>query len=409
MTSDVARAQEPDSAVPTSPARDVARSRSVEASLSAGETYDGNVVPFSATFAQADGIRTSAAYSELRGNLSYMKKTGGSSLSVDLGSGLTYYPQWTTNLIDHSAAVDMSSWLGRRTLAEFGSELSSSPLSLFSAVPGLSAPAAQHDIESKAEYTSVNYMTFRQGAYSRVTERLGRHSWLSAGYEFQFRATRSEFELTTHRAAVTYFTQIRPHSVFHAGYGSRWAEFGHVGVVNSPRTHELDVGFDYSRPLPFARQTTLAFGTGSLILNDGFQQHYWFSGFLMMAHPIGRTWSARVEYRRPLQFVEGVTVPLRTDSIAAGVTGTLRRRFDVSTSAGYSSGEAGFGIGTRFEGYSGSARVKVRLSTQWDFIADYEYFRYAFGRAVPILQAIPRDLDRQSLHMGMTRRFALLR
>jgi hypothetical protein len=167
-------------------------------------------------------------------------------------------------------------------------------------------------------------------------------------YALQYRSTQPGYELNDHKAAVTFRRQISQYGAVHAGYGYRSAAY-RGSLLENIRSDDLDIGLDYSRALPFSRRTTFAVGTGSFILSDGHARRFRGTGYALLNHQISRAWNARLEYRRPLQFIEGIATPLVADSIVGSIGGPVARRMNLTVSTWSSRGAAGLATANKFE------------------------------------------------------------
>ena len=163
---------------------------------------------------------------------------------------------------------------------------------------------------------------------------------------------------------------------FRLGYGFQDGLFGEFPAMQTgAEVHNLDIGLDYNRALSFSRRTTLAFGTGSSIAQSHDRvRHFMLNAQASLTHEIRRTWTATLGYARGTQFVHGFNDVTVSDNVTAGLGGLLSTRVQLSTSAGYSTGQVGLGAhGPRFGSYTGSGELTVALSRVVGMYAQYMY------------------------------------
>ena len=132
------------------------------------------------------------------------------------------------------------------------------------------------------------------------------------------------------------------------------------------RTHNLNIGVDYRKPLSRSRRTFLRFRTGSVIAEEletgaviGEQvetgagigdpvegRRFEATGSASLVHQIGRTWSAQAQYRREVGYLEGFARPVLSDSANGTLGGLLTRRTDFYVNVNYISGASGLRSGS---------------------------------------------------------------
>src|SRR6185503_13127300 len=139
-----------------------------------------------------------------------------------------------------------------------------------------------------------------------------------------------------------------------------------------------------SKALAFSRRTTFRFSTGSTLMTRGptasqvveGRRDFRLTGSASLNYQIGRSWSARLLYRRGWNYVDGLTDPLFEDAATAGVGGQISRRITAGVTASYMHGKMGFSD-QRYDSFNGSSVVRVALSRLASAYAQYVYYRYA--------------------------------
>ena len=191
---------------------------------------------------------------------------------------------------------------------------------------------------------------------------------------------------------------------FRLGYGFQDGHFGELPAIQTvAEVHNLDVGLDYNRALSFSRRTTLAFGSGSSIVQSHDRvRHFVLNGQASLTHEIRRTWTASLAYVRGTQFVHGFNDVVISDGVTAGLGGLLSPRLQLSTSAGYSTGQVGLAADRpRYGSYTGSGRLTVALSRVLGMYAQYMYYHYDVPPTSSAFGVLPPRLGRQALTLGL--------
>lgn len=170
--------------------------------------------------------------------------------------------------------------------------------------------------------------------------------------------------------------------------------------------HQIDVGINYRRALSPDHRLTFGFSTASTAVRTGQvgtpgRLRFAALGTAFLSRAIGRTWSARLDYGRRLEFLEISTQPFFVDTATAGLGGNLGRRVDVQWTAGYSTSTLASG-GFGFSGWSTSIRERVAVSRSLALYTQYMFYRYEFGGGVVLPAGLNPRLNRQGVRFGLT-------
>jgi hypothetical protein len=126
-------------------------------------------------------------------------------------------------------------------------------------------------------------------------------------------------------------------------------------------------------------------------------------GDASLNHQIGRTWSARVFYRRGVGVIAGLNAPIFSDAATASVQGSITRRLEWSTVASYTNGDLGFVEQTNtFASYTGSSRLRYGLSRTLAVYTEYVVYRYQFANMASLPVGLPPTINRQGIRAGLT-------
>jgi hypothetical protein len=175
------------------------------------------------------------------------------------------------------------------------------------------------------------------------------------------------------------------------GYGRTQYEYrGEDPVVDGAdrriRSHNIDAGIDYNRTLSISRRTTLAVNTGSIIVTDGDESLFSLVGGASLVREIGRSWSASLDYRRSVGFLEVFDSPTLIDNATFSLGGLIGRRLRFSSTLGASRGSVGFfrGEGTDYATYRAGAGLSMALTRLFGVRGDYSYSQYRFDDPVAV-------------------------
>lgn len=305
------------------------------------------------------------------------------------------------------ASVDVSVRLGRRSYARIGQMASYSPFYQLE-MPTV-APGVQLDgIVSDGAYAISRLDTYRVATAVGLTHPIGARTAVSADYSVQ-RVTSSQHGLIAQRVGGRLSRQIGRNLSAHAGYGYRVGRTRVMDLAPTSQTHDLDIGVDYARALSFSRRTTLSFSSGSSIVSLGDQRTFGVLGLASLTHQIGRTWTTSAQYRRGLDYIDGFSRPLFSDSISGYIDGMLGRRAEVAALMTSSAGAlAGVADPSGLASWSAFARFRFAVSRRLAIYAQYGSHYYRLARPGNDALRLSEGFVRQGIRVGLTGRIPLL-
>ena len=165
------------------------------------------------------------------------------------------------------------------------------------------------------------------------------------------------------------------------------------------KAHDLDVGIDYRRQLPFSRRTTVEGSFGPSIISERTRQSFRMRADASLTQTLTRDWRAHVNFNRSMGMIEGVTAQLFSTSMTAGVIGDLGRRHSLMATVGYFDGSVSLdqSIGTSVGSRSAALRWRVALTRRVTLNTETFYGRLRFGPQVETFSGVPRDAE----HLGV--------
>jgi hypothetical protein len=189
----------------------------------------------------------------------------------------------------------------------------------------------------------------------------------------------------------------------HAGYTHYKGTLGTVYVEGSPvAQHDIDVGIDFNKTLPLGRKTTATFAMGSTAYTLVDRVYFRALANASLSTALGRTWTAGADYRRGMQWIQGIAVPLYGNFFGTNLGGFAGERIEIRLRGGYSDGDPNLSGGAvNMHTYTGVAHMRYALTEKLGITGQYFYYHYKFGQN-PIW--LPRGMasmqDRQTLSIG---------
>jgi hypothetical protein len=314
------------------------------------------------------GFRADAATAELW--------TTDYQATFGMGLSLTRRTRVETRHLAKYAAINPLAVVGR-TLTEEGADLIQ---------PGADRPFAVRQALTSASDTSMRH------DISRRTSIVLTHT-----YAYTAKGI-AEVALHQQSAGGRLERRLTPHLKGRLGY--RMVDTTYDKVTGSMlKMHDLDAGFEFQRPLPFSRRSSIKFDTGSSILQDRTRRVFRVLGGVSVSYPLARWWEARVSFSRPVQMLEGMPAPLVSTAATAAVAGSIGRRHNIVAMVDRFVGTMSLDASnaTFADGYSTSVRWRTALSRRIALNVEGFHGRVRFGSDVAMLTGVAPD----SAHLGV--------
>ncbi len=381
-----------------------AGAQSLDLSLATFGGYDTNVVEDDPGSIIDPRTERSGSFSGLNAKLAFLHKWRRVSFGLSGDSALRYYAGGSEIVgLQHAAGAGLDVEL-ERTHISLSQSLAFVPFYSFSTLPLLFTGAVGDAFAPNADQSIVRRDERLYATFVTVTRTFGDRISATAsgslqGADFDKDSTgmrnlsgmgRLSFGLTKDLSLV-------------AGYGASEATYREpLHDQQRFRTHSVDAGVMFDRPLSLTRRTTLGVTAGTTAIEDESRTtQYRLIGDARLNRDIGRTWHATAAYHRGVGFVEGFLQPFYTDSLNLNIGGLVHSRVETTVTGGYSNGEMGLFQTTRTESYSATTRLRVALTREVALSAQYLFYRYRFEQANSLPEQLPPYLERQGLRIGL--------
>lgn len=393
--------------------RDPRSRHRLDFNVSLEEAYDDNITAEGAGSGVVDPrFHLGGFYSGLGARLTYTRRGDAVSFFGGGGTALRYYPQFRDlAAVSQYARVGLNASLGRRLSVRVAETATYSPFYVIGVFPDFSSRFALDEFVPSVDYTISARKALASESAAALTYRLTTRT--SADFSYVFRNTDfvedDSLDLKAHLVGGRLTHQVTRHASVRAGYAYGEGLYGFYTEAGPVRNHNIDIGADYNRALSVSRRTTFGFAFGSAVIANEQDRLFRLNGDASLTHEMGRTWTARLTYRRGVGYVEGFSQPFFSDSVSADLNGHVSRRLEFNALAGYSTGEIGFVASSNYDTYRGSLRLRFALSRLLATYGEYFYYHYEFPPHVSLPAGLPRSLDRQGARVGLSFWLPLLR
>jgi hypothetical protein len=314
--------------------------------------------------------------------------------------------------VSHHAAFGLSAPLPARMRLDVTQTAAYSPSYLYGLFPGTATgdvdggPAVAPDY-TVGDSSSINYRTS-----SGLSREVGREGRISGTASFTYTDYRRETALRHDVEALSLSSQFRQAVSRNAGVNLRYAyrtgDYGSAGAGTTTE-HSADVGLDFSRRLSTNRSLGVAFTIGGSAMDipavatapvSG--SKYEVQADATLQFQFARDWGTSASYRRGLEYMPALTQPVFVDGANASIAGLVTRRIRLEISGAYASGDSILSRGSsRFDTYTGTARLQVAASRKLAFFGEYLYYVYDFSGNPLLAPGIPAILERNGVRGGV--------
>lgn len=331
-------------------------------------------------------------------------------LSVAATSTTAYYESARMAFNEASASATQSMKMGRHTYVIFAENLSSAPyysLGLYAGLePGIGADLAAPTIPS-ADTGLAATPVYRYGGSSSVVHPITDRTDLAAHYAVQRASVTSAAADSTHQHFGARLSHRTSQSFgYHIGYALAQVDF--EGNVLDTNFHNVDVGVDLQKSLSASRRTTLRISTGSTIVQSRVpareqerSTEIRLLGNADLDHYLGRTWAARVSYRRDWQVLDGSPTLYFRDTGTVALSGNISTRTYSGVSASGLLGHRETQVAARRNyALSGSAWLRVAISKKLTVFGQYSHYQHRFAFQELGLR-LPTQFERHGMRAGV--------
>ena len=336
-------------------------------------------------------------------------------VGANAASALRHYAELgETRSVGHSAGLGMSARLPGRATLLMNQAAAYSPTYLYSLFPTGASIEPGDAATTTPDYSVSDFESYSYTTTMTLRHDLTRRNSVSAAGEFAYtdrlRETALWSDISSYNLRGEYSQGLGRNASVTAEYRYRSGKFGYGGDGITTEMG-VSVGVNYTRPLSATRRASVRFNLGSsgtdlpesATNKVGFERQYRAVGDVGVDYQFGRTWQARANLRRGMEYLADLPVPVFADGVGAAVDGLISRRVDVSASAGYSNGESALSRDSlRFDTYTGNLRVRYALSRTFAMYGEYLYYYYDFRGSAQLLAGIPPGLERNGVRAGLT-------
>jgi hypothetical protein len=385
----------------------------LDLSLQAYDAYDDNLHADIAGSPTAALTQASGYYTALEPTATLTARPGHTQIVATGSSSVRYYSDLHDVLATgQTAAIGIDSELNRQTNLFVNQAVTYAPAYLHGLFATTSAVAPGTPIAPGNDYIVDTERSIASATTARLTRVITPRLELSsdAGYrltDFIGNAP-GYFDLRSYYLGGTMRYSLNRNLKLRLGYTYRFTEYS---PQYHPEENNIDIGFEYSRPLSSLRRTTFAFTLGPAIASGvtkevnapAYDRQYRLGADFLISHQFSRTWSLRGSAHRGLDYIENVPRPILTNAASSEVQGFLNRRTDVTVSAGYTTGELALnGTPPPFSTYTGLARLRFAFARRLAVFGEYFYYYYEFNQGFPLPPNMSSRLTRNGVRVGVT-------
>jgi hypothetical protein len=381
--------------------------------VSLAEGYNDDTSPRVSTIVDPTAGQASGLQTMLVANGAYAWRGTKVQFGANGASAVAYYNDMSeTRSLSHSLGIGFNAQLSQKTSLLVNQSAAYTPSYLYGLFPGDETVDPGDEVPAAPDYAVQTRDSYFYNTSLGLSHNFTVRNRLSLSGDFNYTDYVRELD-TQHDMQVAGFRgefarNVKRNTVLTVGYRLR---NGDVGIAFEPTTEQgIDIGFDHSRPLSATRRAFFGLRLGSTTMEVPLStvdsiaaqtgRRYFVDGQVSAGYQFSRGWQTRAMYRRAMEYIPTLTEPVFTDGASVNVDGTINRRFDLTWSAGYSTGESAFTRDTSaLKTYNGDVRLRYALNRTMAAYVQYMYYFYEFNNA-QLAPGMASRLERNAVRAG---------
>ena len=393
---------------------DAAANTRMDFTASLVEGYDSDVPKFLLPAIGQQSVESEGFSTILSAGAEYSWKNSRAQVGLNGTSTVRHYAELgRTRGVGSGLGVGFSLRLPARTTLMANQASSYSPAYLSDLFPTGAVLEPGTPGTTAPDYTVGNFKSFNHSSTASLRHEFSPRSSFTVSGDFQY-TDREESPLWQDVSGYVYQAQysrnVSRNVIITGQYLYRSGAFGYTNDLRTTE-HSAQFGVDYTKPLSPTRYATIRFSAGASApdvpaaaasTDTVFRQNV---GNIAadFEYKFDRTWKARVNFRRGIEYVVDIPEPVYADSLGVGIDGLVGRRLDFTISAGYSTGDSIFnGSPLAYDTYTGNVQARYGLSRLAAVYTEYLYYFYNFAEGTRLMIGVPPGLERHGLRFGLT-------
>jgi hypothetical protein len=346
------------------------------------------------------------------------------------GTGLTafrYYQRLgQVTSVSHSAELDASVRLPKQASLQIAQTAAYSPSYLYQLFPTEASVVAGDSFQANPDYridaTESHLYATRMGfafGSPRRTRITATAEYSHTDFQDQ---TATRPNLTTYTTGVKVFRAVSSNAGLSVEYQYRTGDYEFGGLT---KEHRVTMGVEYSRALSARRRATFRLNVSPATLevpestlnavaagpirsvgegaipNVADQWLYQLQGDANVDYQFRPNWRATGNYRRGIEYLAVLTGPVLTHGASLGLTGLIRRRVDVSATAGRATGASTLSPNTQnLDTSTGELRIRYALRRSFALYSEYQYYYYDLRGQARVAPGLPSVFEQHRVRAG---------
>jgi hypothetical protein len=299
---------------------------------------------------------------------------------------------------------------GRRTDLGFTQSVHSDPFFSLGFFGALQDELGTANPDTNPSNSVTEDRTLAIDSMARIRHQWARNLTSDGSYTFsrQAHTTGAAFDSRSQSALVSVEQGVGRGTALRSSY--RYTDSIHTEINGRelPETNQnVQLGIEHERNVSRTRRLTLSVGAGAMHVDslDSFTRDpvdYWSpSGYGSIQYDFARTWNFSGDYRRELSVIRGVVPESYISNTATVRTGGfVSDRVDTAFIFGYGNGQGGATAADQYDGYTGTAQLRVRLAGEWSLLGNYTHYQYRLSEGASLFLGVPTEVHRNAIWAG---------
>jgi hypothetical protein len=391
---------------------DETATKRLEVSVSLIEGYDDDVPYALRPTIDPSGLQSGGFSTGVGTTGSFVWRSHRSEFGANASSNLRYSAAGEVQRsVGHGAGIGYSRQVMDRTNVSISQSATYSPTYMYGLFPVDDSAAVGAAPATSLDYSVGDFESYTHLTTVSLRRDFTRRNRLTVSGDYQYIDRLRETDLwsdsNSYSASAEYLHNVARNTALTGSVRYRSGAYGYTGEGKTIEAG-VDFGVDYTRPLSASKRVTARFNVGAVRADlpatvTGFTRRTRGTGELGLAYQFARTWQARANLRRSLEYMVDLPTPVFTDGVSAGVDGLLSRRVDVSMFVGYSENASLENRDSlQFDTYTANVRGRYALNRSLAVYLEYLRYYYEFRGSARLLVGIPPRWDRSGVRAGLT-------
>lgn len=391
----------------------------LQANATVTEALDSDLPPSLANEFPQGPLQSGGLWTMVLGSAEYAHTRKRLRFSANGETAVRYYNRLNRlDVLGHTGALGANFWVADNVSLLAKQSAAYSPSYLFELFPATGQAEFGEPIPIAPDYRLLqtdSYTSRSQLELSAGSLRRARFTAAGAYDRTAFRAAATgetnRPRLNTYSARAGVQRAVRRNGRVSGEYEYRTGDFS----VGTATEHRFAFGVEYSRALSASRRATVrvqltpstltvpeaVFTEGAEADPSATGRLFRLQGDASVEYQPHLRWIVSGAYRRGVEYMAILGVPVLSDAARVSVDTLLTRRLELTATVAAVNGASAIDQLSRLDSSTGSARLRYAFTRRFAVYGEYVYVAYDFGQRATLAPQLPRAFDQHGVRVGI--------